>query len=45
VDKLIMNPVDYLIILAPNFTKEIKNRLNGIYTGKYIIPVPKVVIE
>ena len=45
VNKLKENPVDYILILAPNFTKEIKQRLNGIYNGKYIIPVPKVKIE
>jgi len=45
VKELKNNPVDYLLILAPNFTKEIKKRLEGIYTGKYIIPVPNVVIE
>lgn len=45
VEELKNNPVDYLLILAPNFTKEIKKRLEGIYNGKYIIPVPNVVIE
>lgn len=45
VEELKENPVDYLLILAPNFTKEIKNRLEGIYEGKYIIPVPEVAIE
>ena len=45
VQELKTNPVDYLLILAPNFTKEIKKRLEGIYNGKYIIPVPNVVIE
>jgi len=45
VEELKTNPVDYLLILAPNFTKEIKKRLEGIYNGKYIIPVPNVVIE
>lgn len=44
-EELKTNPVDYLLILAPNFTKEIKKRLEGIYNGKYIIPVPNVVIE
>lgn len=45
VEELENNPVDYLLILAPNFTKEIKKRLEGIFNGKYIIPVPNVVIE
>ena len=45
VEELKNNPVDYLLILAPNFTKEIKKRLEGIYKGKYIIPVPNVIIE
>lgn len=45
VKELSNNPVDYLLILAPNFTKEIKKRLEGVYKGKYIIPVPNVVIE
>lgn len=45
VEELENNSVDYLLILAPNFTKEIKKRLEGIYKGKYIIPVPNVVIE
>jgi hypothetical protein len=45
VEELKNNPVDYLLILAPNFTKEIKKRLEGVYTGKYIIPVPNVIIE
>lgn len=45
VDELKNNPVDYILILAPNFTKEIKQRLKGVYDGKYIIPVPKVKIE
>lgn len=45
VEELKNNPVDYLVILAPNFTKEIKKRLEGVFNGKYIIPVPNVVIE
>ena len=45
VEELKNNPVDYLLILAPNFTKEIKKRLEGVYFGKYIIPVPNVIIE
>lgn len=35
---------DYILILAPNFSKEIINRLKGIYEGKFIIPVPTVEI-
>lgn len=45
VEELKNNPVDYLLILAPNFTKEIKKRLKGVFNGKYIIPVPEVKIE
>jgi len=44
VEELKTNPVDYILILAPNFTKEIINRLKGIYEGKFIIPVPNVEI-
>lgn len=45
VDKLKESTPDYIIILAWNFTKEIKKRLEGVYFGKYIIPVPNVIIE
>lgn len=45
VEEIKNNPPDYMLILAPNFTKEIKKRLEGIYFGKYIIPVPDVTIE
>jgi hypothetical protein len=44
VEELKNNPPDYVLILAPNFTKEIINRLKGIYEGSFIIPVPNVKI-
>lgn len=31
---------DYLVILSWNFQKEIIEKLNKIYSGKYIIPIP-----
>jgi len=43
--ELINNPPDYLLILAWNFKNEIKNKLKDVYKGKYIIPIPEVVIE
>lgn len=38
---LINDPPDYLIILSWNFKEEIMAKLNNIYKGKYIIPIPK----
>jgi len=45
VEELKNNPVDYILILAPNFTKEIKQRLKELYNGQYIIPVLEIKIE
>jgi len=42
---LIKNPPDYLIILSWNFKDEIIKKLNNIYKGKYIIPIPNFCIE
>lgn len=39
------NPPDYLLNLAYNFHKEIKESLKNDYKGKFIIPVPKTVIK
>lgn len=45
VDELKVNKPDYILILAWNFTEEIIKRLDGLYDGKFIIPVPEVVIR
>ena len=45
VEEMKNNPPKYLLILAYNFYPEIKKRLEGIYFGKYIIPLPEVIIE
>lgn len=45
IEELKNNKIDYLLILAPNFIKEIKKRLEGRCNGRYIIPVPEVIIE
>ena len=45
VEELERNPPDYLLILAWNFTDEIKARVKDIYKGYFIIPVPAVIIE
>ena len=41
---ILKNPPDYLIILSWNFKDEIIEKLNKIYNGKYIIPIPKFTI-
>lgn len=38
--EIIKNPTDYIIILSWNFKDEIIDKLNKIYKGKYIIPIP-----
>lgn len=38
---LMKDPPDYLIILSWNFKDEIIEKVNRIYKGKYIIPIPK----
>lgn len=37
------NPPDYLIILSWNFKDELMEKLNKIYKGKYLIPIPNLV--
>jgi dTDP-4-dehydrorhamnose reductase/2-polyprenyl-3-methyl-5-hydroxy-6-metoxy-1,4-benzoquinol methylase len=39
-----VNPPDYLIILSWNFKNEIIEKINKIYKGKYIIPIPTFTI-
>jgi len=38
---ILNDPPDYLLILSWNFREEIMAKLNKIYKGKYIIPIPK----
>jgi hypothetical protein len=38
-----LNPPDYLIILSWNFKDELIQKLNKIYKGKYLIPIPDLV--
>jgi len=44
-EELINNPPDYLLILAWNFYSEIKSKLKDVYKGKYIVPIPTLLIE
>lgn len=43
IDKIVSDPPDYLLILSWNFRDEIIEKLNKIYKGKYLIPIPKLV--
>lgn len=38
-----VNPPDYLIILSWNFKEELMDKLNKLYKGKYLIPIPDLV--
>lgn len=38
-----LNPPDYLIILSWNFKDELMEKLNKIYKGKYLIPIPNLI--
>ena len=42
--QLIKDAPDYVIILSWNFKDEIMEKLNKIYKGKYIIPIPEFTI-
>ena len=39
--QLVKDAPDYLVILSWNFKDEIIEKLNKIYHGKYIIPIPE----
>lgn len=41
-DQVKESPPDYLIILSWNFRTEIIEKLNKIYKGKYLIPIPEL---
>ena len=43
-EKLKTNPVDYILILAHNFSNHIINSLKDQYEGKFIILIPKIII-
>lgn len=38
---IVKDPPDYIVILSWNFAEEIIEKLRKIYSGKYIIPIPK----
>lgn len=42
-EQIEIDPPDYLIILSWNFKEEIIQKLNKIYKGKYLIPIPDLV--
>ena len=42
--EIIKSPPDYIIILSWNFKEAIIEKLRKIYTGKFIIPIPKFTV-
>lgn len=45
-ERLTIDPPDYLVILSWNFAQEIKDKCRAYgYTGKFIIPIPEFVIN
>jgi ubiquinone/menaquinone biosynthesis C-methylase UbiE len=40
IDRLRINPPDYIVILSWNFKQEIIEKLRRFYDGKFIIPIP-----
>jgi hypothetical protein len=40
--KVDFDGVDYILILAWNYEKEIRKKMKGKFKGKYIVPLPEV---